>query len=767
MKSPYLRLIKDFNVSLIPSRLAFRTEFARTYNETKLRNVYNDRDILLDSTVSKDFVWNRNYELNWDLTRSLKFDFTINNVARIEELPGAFDWFRKGNNSDWSRSVWNSIKEGGRSVLYNHRFNTSYTLPLSKIPLLNWTSATVRYTAGYDWREGPVFEGSRSLGNEIINSNTIQASTTLNLSGVYNKSKYLKKLDTKYASTPRNQKNQNFKTVTFTRENFFLRPNTPRNISHKLKTKDVTVKVTDRDGKEIETTVQVLDENRISVEADTNYSGLQVEIEGKVVTGEKPLIFIAENSIRFLTGLKNVTVSYSLTGGSEVNGFMPTPGFAGFYTGGTYNGAPGFPFLIGVQDRNFVRQAASNGWLTQNPAFTQPFTMSKTELFNIKGTFEPYKGFRIELTGTRSYSEFNSEYYHYSDTVLNNGGFYFDNHLVNGGFSISVITIGSAFEKLKSSDGFRSPTFERFKLYRQTISQRLHHNRERQSGYGYQGSVQHMVEEGYADGYGPTSPDVIIPAFLAAYTGKDPDKTSIETFPGLLSILPNWSLTFDGLPKIEAVGRILKSATIRHNYKSLYSINSYTTHFLYIEDEFDGLGYFRDFQNNFVPELQMNTVSIREELNPLIGFDGTWANNLLTRFEYRKSRILALSLANNQLTEGQNNELIIGAGYRFNQVPLKIGERAYESDLNVRFDLSVRDNKTIVRYLAQTDKDESDQITMGDRIFKIEFTADYLLSPRFNLRFFFDRTLNKPHTSRSFLRVDTNIGFSLRFTLTQ
>jgi cell surface protein SprA len=181
----------------------------------------------------------------------------------------------------------------------------------------------------------------------------------------------------------------------------------------------------------------------------------------------------------------------------------------------------------------------------------------------------------------------------------------------------------------------------------------------------------------------------------------------------------------------------------------------------------DGFGYVRDYQNNFVPELQLNTVSIKEDMNPLIGFDGTWVNNLITRVEYRKSRLLALSLANNQLTESLNNELIIGAGYRFKEVPIKVGDKAYKSDLNLKFDISVRDNKTIIRYLAQTENDEVDQITSGDRIFKIIFTADYLLSPRFNLQLFFDRTLNKPHTSRSFLRVDSNIGFSLRFTLSQ
>ena len=330
---------------------------------------------------------------------------------------------------------------------------------------------------------------------------------------------------------------------------------------------------------------------------------------------------------------------------------------------------------------------------------------------------------------------------------------------------MSVITIGTAFEKLESSNGFRSEFFERFKEYRKTISGRLYDKRLSESGIGYQGSIQQETEEGYGDGYGPTSPDVVIPAFLAAYTGKDPDNITLEKFPGYTSILPNWRLTFDGLSRMPFFTQFLRSAVISHSYRSTYNINAYNTNFGFIPDETDGLGYVRDIQNNFIPELQINTVAIREEMNPFLGIDISWINSLTTRLEYRKSRILALSLSNNQLTESLNNELVIGSGYRFNQVPLTIGDRAFQSDLNLRFDLSIRDNKTLIRYLARSTENEVDQITAGDRYFKIEFTADYLLSPRFNLQLFFDRTLNKPHTSRSFLRVDTNIGFSLRFTL--
>ncbi len=764
LKSPYTKFIKDFNFSLLPSRVSFHTDFQRTYNEMKLRNIYSDRQLLIDSTVSKDFIWNRVYELNWDLTKALKFDFTVNNQSRIEELPGAYDWFRKGDNREWSKSVWKSIGRGGRTINYNHRFNASYTLPLSKFPILNWTSSNLRYMSSYTWVEGPMFKGSRSLGNTIVNSSTIQSTTTFNLATIYNKSKYLKMLDSKYSNSPQAQKNKNFKTVTYTRENFFLRPATPRTITHKLKSKDVTVKVTDEQGSEVETRMTIVDDNRIRIETDSSYTGLRIDVEGKVPKGETPIVFIAENSLRFITGLKNISVSYSLTGGTTIEGFMPKSGIVGFNTGERYKGAPGLPFLLGIQDRDFIKTAADKGWLTTNKEFTDPWIMSKTETFNIKGTFEPFKGLRVELNGNRTYSKFSTEYF-YHDTLQNN--FYYDNHFVNGGFSISVISLSSAFEKLKASNNFQSASFNRFKAYRPVISHRLSNQRVRNSGYNYHPSIQHTYEPGYSEGYGSTSPEVLIPAFLAAYTGRDPDHVTLNPFPGFLAIMPNWSVTFDGLSKIEFISRYFKNITLRHSYKSVYTINSYATNLSYEDDPFDGLGYVRDFQDNFVPMFQMNTVSIREDINPLFGFDGTWVNNLTTRFEYRKSRMLTLSLANNQITENHHNEIIIGAGYRFTNVPIQIADRAFKSDINLKFDLSFRDQKTIVRYLALDEQDENDQITSGDKIVALEFTADYLLSPRFNLQFFMDRTLNKPHTSRSFRRVDTNIGFSLRFTLTQ
>jgi cell surface protein SprA len=763
MKSPYLRFVKDFNFAPYPSRFTFRTNIDRNYNEIKLRNVYDDRLIKIDSTVTKDFIWDRYYDLAWDLTRSLKFDISASNTSRIDEISGAYDFFREGDHEEWSESVWSSIANGGRPITYTHTLNATYNVPLNKFPMLAWTSLSLRYSATAEWNQGPMFNDGRDLGNTISNTSTYQVNSQFNLNSLYTKVKYLKNLESKYSTTGKKQDTeQRYKTILYKKENFFVKGGTPKNISHKLKTQDVQVKVTDRQGNEVKMNVDIVDENRISVTADTNMNGLTVTVEGKIKAGTNPFVFIAENSVRFLTGLKNISATYSNTGATMVMGYNPDANIMGFSTDDISYGAPGLPFLLGYQDKNVALNFTRNNWLTTDSSFSDPYTLTKNENLNIRGTFEPFKGFRIEISGLRTYSEHISEYFYYNGT-----GYNFGNRMKTGNFSISIISLGTAFEKLSNENSYASENFEQMKEYRKIISQRLYGNRLKQNAADYQGLIQQRVEPGYTDGYGSTSPEVLVPAFLAAYTGTDPEKISLDAFPGYLSIMPNWRLSIDGLTNFKALKSLMKSASITHSYRSTYNINSFTTNFDFKSDE-NGIGFIRDYQNNFIPDLLFNSVSITEQLSPLAGVDVTWVNSLITRFEMKRSRTLALSLSNNQITESRNNEWIVGSGYRFKEVPLKFGDKAFESDLNVRIDLSVRDNKTVIRNLVQiTDLEGSPEATTGQHIFKLNFTADYVLTPRFNVQLFFDRTLNKPYTSRSFLTADTNIGFSLRFALSQ
>ena len=170
---------------------------------------------------------------------------------------------------------------------------------------------------------------------------------------------------------------------------------------------------------------------------------------------------------------------------------------------------------------------------------------------------------------------------------------------------------------------------------------------------------------------------------------------------------------------------------------------------------------------NFIPMYEINTAIINEQFSPLINIDLGWKNSLTTRLEYRKSRTVTLNLSSNQIADIRNDEITIGAGYRFDDVSVILrsggGQRALKSDLNLRLDLSIRDNKTIARKLIE----DVNQPVAGQKVFTLGLTADYMLSDRFNLQAYADHNLNNPFVANTFKTSNTNFGFSLRFTLVQ
>lgn len=270
----------------------------------------------------------------------------------------------------------------------------------------------------------------------------------------------------------------------------------------------------------------------------------------------------------------------------------------------------------------------------------------------------------------------------------------------------------------------------------------------------------------YASGYGLTSGEVLVPAFLAAYTKRDPEKISLSPFPSMLHMMPNWRINFEGLTKFEAVRKVFNSVSLSHQYRSTYTIGSFNTSLYYDADE-SGISRIRDLKSNFIPQYEINTVTINEQFSPFLNIDLGWKNSLTTRIEYRKSRTITLNLTSNQVADIRNDEITIGAGYRFDDVAITLrsrtGQRALESDLNLKLDFSIRDNKTLARKLIE----EVNQPVAGQRVFTIGATADYVLSDRFNLQIYADHTMNDPFVANTFLTSNTNFGFSLRFTLVQ
>jgi cell surface protein SprA len=375
------------------------------------------------------------------------------------------------------------------------------------------------------------------------------------------------------------------------------------------------------------------------------------------------------------------------------------------------------------------------------------------EKITFRATIEPFKGLRLDLTANRSETKNLSEFY----IAGPDGNLPTDpserGRRETGNFSMSYISWKSAFESIYSKNkDFDSESFIKFKEeYRIVISERLANQHEREFGITLGDSAR------YREGFGPNQQQVLISAFLAAYGLDDPNKVTIKSTPSILEMRPNWRLTFDGLSRIDLVKRYFNNITLSHAYRSSYNIGSWITN--PGEDFQGGLGM--DVLGNFIPEWDATAISINEQFSPLFDINMDWKNSLTTRVEFKRQRTLALSTSNNQINEVSSKEIVIGAGYRFKEVQLIINQNEFNSDLNLRTDLSIKDNRVVIRKLAE----DVDQITAGQRIIAIKMTLDYVLSDRFNLRFFFDQRINKPFVSLSYPTSNTNIGFSVRFTL--
>ena len=766
-RKPAFRLIRDFNFNLVPSHLSVRTDLYRFYDEKKLRKIDNP-NLRIEPTFRKDFEWNTFFDLKYDPARSLKIDFSSTNTARIDEPEGGVDRERYSDQyQQWKDSVMINLKNLGRTTTYHHTFNVSYTLPINKVPLFNWLTMNVRYNSTFGWDAGPQFADTTNirLGNIIKNSNTAQLSGQMNMNNLYNKVGVLKKVNDKYRGNQRVQpREKEFKTVSYERAGMYIPAGRPRSIIHKLKTEEIVLKVFDQEGQEIEVDFEIIDDRRIRFTTDSAYRGARVLLEGKVLKKENALVLVADNFARVLMSVKNVSVSYSQTQGTLLPGYMPE---TQFYTLGLIDYgnvlSPGWDFILGVQDRDFLERALRNDWLTTDPRMSSPYVMTNSNNFNLRSTLEPLSRMRIDITANRRFSENLNAYYGFVDSL---NRVEITNPLTTGNFSMTYITWGTAFKKISSDNRYASETFEKMKDHAEVISRRLAEKRVPSPENGYNPNAFQLIEgRKYYDGYGPTSQEVLIPAFLAAYSNRDPEKIGLEPFPSLLYVLPNWRITYEGLSDIEFLKRYIRTITINHQYRSSYDVTSYVTNLGFREGD-DGFSYVRDRTgNNFLPPFEIGTVAINEQFSPLINFEMNWVNSLTSRIEVKKSRSLALSFANNQLTDIINDELIIGAGYRFNEVQFIIrtgaGEREFKSDLNIRLDLSIRDSKTVLRRLVE----EQDQITAGQKRITLKISADYVLSDRFNLRLFFDKDIGRPYVYRTFPTSNTNFGFSVRFTL--
>ena len=445
--------------------------------------------------------------------------------------------------------------------------------------------------------------------------------------------------------------------------------------------------------------------------------------------------------VDILTSVKNIRLSYTENNGTFLPGYIPEFGFLGQ---GSYSGklAPTFGFVFGSQ-ASILDKAIRNGWLLSRDAsesyYARNYSKSHFDKFDYSANVRLTRDLDIELFGNRTFTESFNQQLDVVNGVLEetpkNGV---------GNFSISQVMIGAAF---KDPEGL----FDQFKRNRATISQRL----ADKTG-------------GNIDGFGSTSQDVVLPAFLAAYTGKSAESIHLSAFKS--TPVPNWRISYKGLMRIPWIKENFRSFTLEHSYRSVYSILSFTNNLRYVEDNpYDDIN--RDIAGNFNPQKLFNGVNLIEEFSPLVRVDFNLKNSFSVRAAFNKDKALNLNFNNNTVTEIWGEEIVLGMGYRIQNVKMKFktgsggGSTTFQGDINLKFDLGIREDLTVVRAYGIDNEIENDQITGGQSLLSFKFLADYSLNKNLLTSFYFDYNNSKFAISTTYPRTSINGGISVRYII--
>ena len=810
-KSKWLDILKRFGLNWLPQNIAFNTEMTRDYYELQERDMETlmsgaaGVDSKLPLTFSEQFLWNREFSINWDLTKNLHMNFQSATHAQIEEpyTPVNKDLYADQYHA-WKDSVWTSIRHWGAPLDYSQNFQASYRLPLNLLPVFDWVNSDASYNANYSWERGTEDEEGNSYGNTINTQRELTLNGNFNLVKLYNHVPFLKKVNDKFDRTQsraqmqrkkqeKKKKKQEAKELAadpkkalpknkraFERE-ITLLPDTTFKIRHGKNTKRLIVNAKTEDGKVFSLKYKKVDNNQIRIISTVDTAmKVKLSVLAKEPLDDKKWYKGLQLASRLAMMVRNVSVNYRSSYQLTLPGFLPSVGDA-FGQKKVGQMAPGLDFAFGMVGDDYIEKARNNDWLLCNDSIATPATTSRTDNLTLRATLEPVKDFKIDLSATRTKTTQKSIQYMYEGTPTTQ----------SGAFQMTTISLGSAFEGMgNANSGYRSKTFEKFVNSLAGFRDRV----EAQ----YAGSV-YPAGSALAGGkfdasrtpVNQYSSDVMIPAFLKAYTSMGGN--SLSVFPALSRMLPNWTIRYSGLGRLPWFNEHFKSVNINHSYKSVFAVGSYNSYSTF-QEYMNGLGFVSDATTgNPSPSSMFNIsqVSINESFSPLLGMDVTFNNNMTVKAEYRQTRVLNLSMTSVQLNEALSKDWVIGMGYRINNFDVfgwgakasrskskggnknaanknaattKTVQNGTNHDLNLRLDFSFRKQAAIVRDIASMVSSASS----GNNALKLSFSADYTFSKLLTMSFYYDRQTNTPLLSSSSYPTTTqDFGLSIKFSLTR
>jgi len=737
-KSPWYGLVRDFNFNPKPSLLSFRADINRQFGEfvPRIVNTYDNKVERVDTTYDKFFTFDRYYNMRWDLTRSFNLDYSAVNNARIDEPQGSLDTKAKKD------TVRRNFFKGGRNTLYQQRTIASYTLPLAKLPLTDWVTARYSYTTTYNW-----IGASRlalDIGNTIENSQENNVNGEFDFTRLYSKSRFLRALDDVVDSTNKSGRNRKASSADSSSSN--AKP------ASSLPAKADVIKGLTGKAKRValrKWRKQRRDERKAAHLLKANQ---QVEMNNLTRAGG-----------RLLTMVKRASINYGENYRTRIPGYTDSTQVLGQ----NWNSmAPGLDFVFGKQpDTNWLNQKAAKGLITRDTTLNFMFRQSIDQKLSLTAQIEPIREFTVDLNLDKTYTKDYSELF---KVVTDNGDFQHLSPLATGGFNVSYIAFKTLFSKNKPTE--ISETFKKFEAYRLILSERLAKSNPYQKG--------DKSQDGYYTGYNRYAQDVLIPSFIAAYSGQDPKNVGLikQSNPTIKSNpfssikpKPNWRITYTGLTRIPALATTFSAISLTHAYTGSLGMNSFNSALLYQDPyRYSAPGFIDSVSGNFIPYFLVPNITIQESFSPLVGVDITTVSQLSASFQYKKSRQLSLSLIDYQLSEVNSTEWTFGGSLRrrgFN-LPFKVPgtkKKKLDNDVNFRLDLSMRDDATSNSRLDQ----DNAFTTGGQKVVSIQPSIDYVLNNRVNVKFYFDQRKVIPYISTSAPITNTRAGVQIRISLAQ
>ncbi len=457
--------------------------------------------------------------------------------------------------------------------------------------------------------------------------------------------------------------------------------------------------------------------------------------------------------MRLVMSLRSVQGTYALTQGTILPGFTETPYLLGMNKG---KNAPGWGFVFGSQDPNIRYKMADKEFITTNAKLTTPFSQVQTKDISIRASIEPSNDFKIQLDLKKSSTSSYQEIYRRDSIASVDPTRPFSDYYNSlsesrtGSYKISIISIRTAF---KNNNSTSSTVFQQFS-----------------NNIGIIGDRFALLPQ---KGYGERSQDLLIPAFIAAYTGKSAETVGLTPFPNIP--IPNWRVDYNGLNKLDFFKDIFTSITLSHAYTSSYQVMNYSNSL-----EYENVGinmpvesYNKNIfasklneSNELIPIYVISQVMISEQFAPLIGLNFRTKKKLNLRFDYKTKRDLALNMSNAQVTELNTRDWSVEIGYTKNNMKLPFKDQGrvitLKNDVTFRLNMSISDNRTIQRKI-----EEESTITNGNINIQLRPNIQYVVNQKLNIQLYMDRNVNEPLVSNSFRRTTTKVGTKIVFNLAQ